>query len=129
MPHQVTHGATLQCTFGAAPATLMVTPESQVDVGGAPAATIMDHTPFKNITSFGMCSSLANPQVASATSAAFGTLTPQPCMPATNQPWTPESSVVTVRGKPGLNDMCTLLCQWAGLITVANAGQTILTTP
>ncbi|MFN3331664.1 MAG: DUF4280 domain-containing protein [Caldilinea sp.] len=129
MPQQVTHGATLRCSFGAAPATLVVTPESQVDVGGAPAATIMDHAPFKNITPFGMCSSLANPQVAAATSAAFGTLRPQPCVPATNQPWAPGSPVVTVRGKPALNDMCTLLCQWAGVITVINAGQTKLTTP
>ncbi len=108
---------------------LAVTPESQVDVGGAPVATIMDHLPFKNIAPFGMCSSLANPQVAAATSAALGTLTPQPCMPVTNQPWTPGSPVVTVRDKPSLNDICTLTCQWAGVITVVNAGQVKLTVP
>jgi len=129
MPQHVTHGATLRCSFGAAPATLAVTPESQVDIGGAPVATIMDHIPVKNIAPFGMCSSLANPQVAAATSAALGTLTPQPCMPVTNQPWTPGSSVVTVRDKPSVNDICTLMCQWAGVITVVNAGQTKLTVP
>lgn len=129
MPQQVTHGATLRCSFGSSPATLVVTPETQVAVSGAPAATITDHTPFKNVAPFGMCASLANPQVASATSAAWGTLTPQPCIPATGQPWTPGSPVVTVRGKPGLHAACTLLCQWAGVITVVNAGQTKLTAP
>ena len=64
--------AQLQCTFGAAPSQLAVPPTGAniMQAGGQVIATIMDFKPMVNIAPFGMCSSLANPQVASATSAA-----------------------------------------------------------
>ena len=68
--------ATLQCTFGAAPSVFSVLPKSRTLCGGMPAANIMDNTPMMNIMPFGVCSSLSNPTVASATSAALGVLTP-----------------------------------------------------
>src|SRR5579871_3724034 len=89
MPNQVIMGATLQCSFGMAPSSLVVLPDNKVMDEGVPAANIMDYKPMVNIMPFGMCTSLANPEVASATSAAMGVLTPMPCIPATETPWTP----------------------------------------
>ena len=76
-------GATLQCSFGVAPSTLVVLPVNRVLCEGPLAANIMDHVPLVNIMPFGMCTSPANPQVAAATAAALGVPTPMPCVPAT----------------------------------------------
>ena len=97
-------GAMCACSFGAAPSSLMITPENKVLGCNMPAATIMDNIPMKNIMPFGMCSSLANPTVASATAAALGVLTPMPCIPVTTAPWAPGSPTVFIGGKPALND-------------------------
>ena len=88
MGFAVCGGAVCACTFGMAPSTLVVTPEGKVTTS-MPIATIMDQVPMKNIMSFGMCTSMANPQVASATAAALGVLTPMPCVPVTTAPWAP----------------------------------------
>jgi uncharacterized Zn-binding protein involved in type VI secretion len=114
-------GATLQCSFGAAPATLIVV-DPTVTAEGPPAANIMDHAPIVNIPTFGMCMSLANPVVAAATTAALGVLTPMPCIPATSAPWVPGSPTVTIRGMPALTQTCQCMCTWAGVITIVNAG-------
>src|SRR5262245_26496846 len=95
----VASGAQLQCTFGVAPGTLNVLPVGRVNADGMPMANIMDHKPNVNIAPFGMCNSMANPQVASATSAAQGVLTPMPCVPMTQTPWTPGSPLVMVGGQ------------------------------
>jgi hypothetical protein len=113
----------MQCTFGVAPGALIVTPENKTLGGGPPAATIMDHVPMKNIPTFGMCSSLANPTVASATSAALGVLTPMPCIPATSSPWFPGAIKTLVGNKPALHDACKCMCNWAGMISITFAGQ------
>jgi hypothetical protein len=76
-----------------------------------------------NIKPFGMCTSLANPAVAAATSAALGVLTPMPCVPATGQPWTPAAPLTSIGGKPALATGCTTLCAWAGVIQVVSPGQ------
>lgn len=117
-------GAELACTFGAAPAVLVVVPEGPpVLVGGTPAANIMDHLPIANIPTFGMCDSLANPEVASATTAALGVLTPMPCVPVTSAPWAPGSPTVMIGGQPALvaSDLC--VCEWGGSISITNPGQ------
>ena len=69
---QVCASATLQCSFGAAPAVLNVLPVNRTLTSGLPAANIMDHIPIVNVTTFGLCMSLANPTVAAATAAALG---------------------------------------------------------
>jgi len=69
---QVCASATLQCSFGAAPAVLNVLPVNRTLTRGLPAANIMDHIPIVNVTTFGLCMSLANPTVAAATAAALG---------------------------------------------------------
>ncbi len=86
---QVCAGATLQCSFGAAPTVLNVLPQNRTLTSGMPAANIMDHIPLLNIPTFGLCQSPANPVVAAATAAALGVLTPMPRIPATASPWIP----------------------------------------
>ena len=67
MAKYVCMGATLKCTFGMAPSSLMVTVPLRPMIQNKPKATIMDFTPMVNILPFGMCQSLSNPMVASAT--------------------------------------------------------------
>src|SRR5215510_10535783 len=128
MPQQVCMGATLQCSFGAAPSTLVVLPSNQV-LTQTPAANIMDYAPLVNIMPFGMCSSLANPTVASATAAAMGALTPMPCVPATTAPWVVGAPTFLINNMPALNNMSTLMCMWGGVIQVSNPGQTYVVIP
>jgi hypothetical protein len=116
MPTQMTNGATMACSFGAAPSTLVVLPVNRVMAGGLPAATIMDHAPIVNIPPFGMCSSPSNPTVAAATAAALGVLTPMPCVPVTPAPWVPGVPTTVIGNMPALNDTCKLNCMWGGLI-------------
>ncbi|MBA3875125.1 MAG: DUF4280 domain-containing protein [Chloroflexota bacterium] len=123
MGQQVVMSAPTQCTFGATPSTLVVTPDNKVMVGGMPAATIMDNIPTKNVMPFGMCSSTTNPTVITATAAAQGVLTPMPCLPVTTAPWVPGSPTVLIAGKPALNNSCKLMCQWGGVISINMAGQ------
>lgn len=121
-------GATLQCSFGMAPGSLMVTPQNQV-VTSMPIANIMDNKPMANILPFGMCQSMANPTVASATAAALGVLTPMPCIPVTSAPWAPGSPTVLVGNMPALNNSSTLMCNWGGAIQIVNPGQTTIMIP
>ena len=121
-------GALCQCSFGTAPANLMVLPESNV-MTSQPIATIMDNRPMVNIMPFGMCTSMANPQVAAATAAALGVLTPQPCIPNIAAPWTPGSPTVLVANKPALNNSSKLMCIWAGVIQINQPGQQSIMVP
>lgn len=125
----VSTGALCTCSFGAAPSALVISPENRVMVGGVPVATIMDYVPMKNIMSFGMCSSIANPQVAAATAAALGALTPMPCMPVIPVPWTPGSPTVLAANKPALNQSCKAMCTWGGVIQITNPGNTSVLVP
>jgi hypothetical protein len=118
-------GATLQCNpFGLTPSTLIVTPQGTPKIAGATlAATIMDFVPITNIPPFGMCTSLANPTVAAATSAALGILTPMPCIPNPIGPWTPGATKCKIGPFPALTNTSTCNCAWGGIITITNPGQ------
>ena len=122
MAKQVTAGAMLKCSFGAAPSKLIVLPTNNTTVE-TPAANILDHKPTVNIPPFGMCSSLANPSVASATAAAFGVLTPMPCVPVTPSPWVPGSPDILIANQPALNDSSKCMCNWGGVIQISSPGQ------
>lgn len=124
MALHVCMGATLTCSFGMAPSQLVVLPTNKTMTGNMPAANIMDHVPMTNIMPFGMCTSLANPTVASATAAAMGVLTPMPCIPATASPWIPGAPTVLLGNQPSLDNNCKLMCNWAGVISVTSPGQT-----
>ena len=121
----VNSGAQIMCTFGTAPSTLMATNAPLVLSDGKPTATITDAAPIANIAPFGMCTSLANPQVAAATAAALGVLTPQPCIPATSA-WIPAGSMVLAQGKPCLTQDCKCMCMYAGQISIVNPGQMLV---
>ena len=123
MPIQVVNGATLMCPFGVAPSTFVVTPENRVLSGNQPAANIMDFVPMKNIMPFGMCITPSNPQVAAATTAALGVLTPMPCMPVTTSPWFSGAPNVLIGNMPALDNTHKCMCMWGGIITVAFPGQ------
>jgi hypothetical protein len=129
MGQLVVNGAQMQCSFGVAPSALIVMPANLVNASKAPAATIMDNIPMSNIMPFGMCSSVANPQVAAATSAAAGVLTPQPCIPVIPAPWAPGSPTVLIGKKPALNNSSKCMCTWAGMISIVTPGQFTVNVP
>lgn len=120
MPQQVSMGATLQCSFGAATSALVVLPVNRVMGDGPPAANIMDHEPMVNILPFAMCSSPANPEVAAATAAALGVLTPQPCVPATLTPWIAGAPTVLLGNQPSLDSVSKCVCNWGGVVTIVD---------
>jgi hypothetical protein len=113
--------ATATCSFGQAPSTLNVLPATQVLVEGNPVATIADCAAIVNLPPFGMCTTVTNPAVASATSAAQGVLTPQPCTPLPT-PWVPGVPLVTAGGQPVVNGTCQTTCAYGGVITIAAPG-------
>lgn len=125
MPKMVVNGAQLKCNQGTSPAALTVLPANGTSGDDKPAATVMDFIPMTNIAPFGMCQTQANPQVASATSAAQGVLTPQPCIPVTTSPWSPGSSVATINGQKALTADSKCNCTWTGSIEVTDPGTTV----
>jgi hypothetical protein len=129
MAQQVCNGATLSCSMGLVPSTLVVLPINRVMSENQPAANIMDSKPIVNVMPFGMCISPANPAVAAATAAALGVLTPMPCIPTTPGPWAPGAPTVLIGGPPGLDNQCTLMCMWAGVIQVVTPGEFTVLVP
>ncbi len=122
MAQQTCMGATMKCSFGMAPSTLMPTPKT-VMTSNMVAANILDNKPIINILPFGMCQSPANPTVAAATAAALGVLTPMPCVPNTPAPWVPGAPTVMLCNAPALNNSSKLMCIWGGVIEFVNPGQ------
>ncbi|QHJ00972.1 DUF4280 domain-containing protein [Xylophilus rhododendri] len=122
MPIQVVTTAQLMCTFGLAPSVFNATPR-MVNSTNLVAGTVMDNVFPTNIPPFGMCNSLANPAVASATSAALGVLTPMPCAAVFPGPWVPGAVTVTIKSIPALDNNCKLTCAYGGMVSIAVPGQ------
>lgn len=127
MGNPAVNTAMCQCTFGTLPAPLTVTSQTTVLGSNMPAATIMD-IPKPPMT-FGMCSSPANPAVASATAAALGVLTPMPCVPACAAPWAPGSPTVLICNNPALNNSSKCMCNWGGVISVTTTQAVTINIP
>ncbi|WP_300813281.1 DUF4280 domain-containing protein [uncultured Bacteroides sp.] len=123
MAKYVCMGATLKCTFGQTPSTLSVIVPLRPMIQNKPKATIMDYVPMVNVMPFGMCTSLSNPTVASATSAAMGVLTPMPCVPVIVAPWAPGGKQM-ITNMPALLDNCKLMCAYGGNISINMPGHT-----
>lgn len=113
--------AMTMCSFGVAPCPMQVLPTPMVIIEGRPAATI-SCCEIINLPSFGMCNSLANPEVAAATAAALGVLTPMPCVPVLT-PWIPASQTL-IGGEPALVASSTCNCAYGGVITLTFPGST-----
>lgn len=119
----------MQCSFGAAPSSLVVLPKNRVMTQQVPDANIMDHVPLVNIMPFGVCMSLANPTVAAATAAALGVLTPMPCIPNTPAPWITGAPTVLLGNFPTLDNVSKLMCVWGGVIQFTMAGELTVDVP
>ena len=123
MAQFVTTGATCVCSFGTAPGSFTATNALKVMIEGKTAGVLTDAAGGVNISPFAMCTSLANPAVASATAAALGVLTPQPCMPQSTGSWIPSGAKVMINGKPCLTMDCKMVCAWGGNISFTTPGQ------
>ena len=95
MPNHGGKGATRTCSFGLAPSQRAVLPVNRMMARSG----------------------------AEATSAAFGVLTPQPCIPFTAAPWVPGAATVLLGNQPSLDNVSTLNYVWGGIIQVAASGQ------
>lgn len=120
MAKPVVAGGVITCTNGMAPG--QVAGVSAIMIGGKPALTIQDTAPLVNVCPCGMCNSLANPTVASATAAALGVLTPMPCIPSPLGVWICTGTPL-IGGKPGLSSDATLICAYGGTIAIRDPGQ------
>lgn len=116
-------GASLKCSQGVAPSSLVVV-RPMILVTKKPAANVMDFKPIANVPPFGMCNSKSNPQVIAATAAAQGVHTPMPCLPVITGPWSPGAGNVKIEKMKALDDGSTAKCSWNGSITIESAGQT-----
>jgi hypothetical protein len=112
-----------------APSSLVVLSTNETYTDQVPDANIMDHAPMVNIMPFGMCTSLANPTVATATAAAMGALTPMPCLPDTPAPWIAGAPTVLLGNAPSLDNVSKLMCAWGGVIQIASPGEVTVTVP
>ena len=125
MGNFVTQGAVLQCSFGMAPCTLAVIVPTRPKCMNMLMAVTTDFT-VANIATFGMCQSIANPAVSSATSAAMGVLTPMPCVPVITAPWSPGGQV-KVMNMPALINNAKCMCTWGGNISITNPSGSMTT--
>lgn len=125
MANPVVMSSLCTCSFGTIPCVLPVSSQQTVQTVNMLQATIMDN----KLPTFGLCSSLANPTVASATAAAMGALTPMPCIPLTPAPWVPGAPTVMVCGKPLLNNSSKLMCSYGGVIQVTMTPAMTVQTP
>lgn len=123
----LTTGTTLSCAFGTLTSNFIATSNPMVMADNMPVGTIDDGQAVVNIPPFGLCTTLSNPQVASATAAALGVLTPQPCIPQTKA-WIPSGMTVLSGGKPCLTQECQCMCLYGGTITAVNPAQKKVTT-
>ncbi|MBP6951102.1 MAG: DUF4280 domain-containing protein [Alphaproteobacteria bacterium] len=119
----------IKCSFGLAPTPLVVLPDRTVIAEEMLMGNIEDKHPLANIETFGMCSSLTNPKVDAATTAAAGVLTPMPCIPNVIAPWVSEALDVTVQGLPAIDETAIVMCLWAGVIHIKKAGNSTVMVP
>ena len=119
MATAVCMGAMMKCSFGTAPASLIVI-RPTILAGTMPMANIMDNKPVANVPPFGMCNSVANPATKRPPPVLF---TPAPCMPVIAAPWAPGVPTKLVDNMPALDQNCKCMCNWGGVIEIVSPGQ------
>ena len=115
-------GAILSCPMGFIPAVMNIIPKL-ISGSFRPLASITDCISYLNVSMFGPCKSLLNPVTAAQTAAAFGVLTPGPCMPVPAGVWLPTKPNVTTLTGPVLTNNSMLICAFAGIIKINMSGQ------
>ncbi len=110
-------GAIAQCPMGVAPTPLAFLPGTLLETAG-PIGQIPDCIPFLNIVPFGVCKSLANPITAALTAAAFGVLTPGPCIPTPAGTWLPVKPNVLGAKGPVITSDSMIICAYGGCIKI-----------
>jgi hypothetical protein len=90
---------------------------------GGPMGSIADCVPFMNIMPYGVCNSILNPVTAALTAAAFGALTPGPCIPTPAGAWIPMKPTVMTKCGPILNSDSMLICAYGGVIKIMMPAQ------
>jgi len=113
----VCSGSLMMCTMGAATSSLNV---RMPDPAGKLTANILDYLPMQNIPPFGMCRSMVNPSVASATAAARGALQMMPCIPVVPAAWVPGDPMTLVRNAPAVSAGSKLTCVYGGVISIVS---------
>ncbi len=117
----VVTGGKAMCTMGMG--IFNITAVGNVMIENKPVLTTKDNVPFFNVAPMGvMCISLANPMVASATAAALGVLTPQPCVPQFVGPWITGTISCRVKGMGIVDNTCSLMCAYGGKISITFPG-------
>ncbi|NLL06008.1 MAG: DUF4280 domain-containing protein [Clostridiaceae bacterium] len=123
MDSYVVEGATLKCSFGSRTSKLKIPMKHEVYINDKTQGNMMDYAPMVNVSPFGMCSSLANPTVASATAANQGVLRKMPCIPSIASPWMSCKMDVLIDKFPAVLSSSKLMCMWCGVIKVEDDGQ------
>ncbi len=123
MDSYVVEGAKLKCSFGSSSSKLKISVKHDALINDKTQGNMMDHTSMTNICSFGLCSSVANPDVAKATAACNGVLQKMPCKPNTRSPWLFCKTDVLVDNLPAILKSSKLICMWCGVIEVEDDGQ------
>ena len=104
----VVTGATLHCTLGAAPSTLVMPVSHGVFLNGKPQCNVDDIKPI-NILSFGTCN-ISNP--------------PPTCIPMVKKPWVNAfDTTLLIDDEKALTDSAHAFCALGGIISIETSGQ------
>lgn len=109
------HGDICRCSFGTETSAFQLS-STKHDSITEQNANLLDNKPMVNILAFGMCTSLVNPEVASATAHDLGVPVFKPCIPNTIAPWSPGLPTMLVNNYPAIDKNSKLMCAWGGVI-------------
>lgn len=124
MGQPVVTGGKAMCSMGPG-GMFNISAMGNVMIENKPILTTKDTVPFMNVSPAGvMCQSMANPMVASATAAAMGVLTPQPCVPNFVGMWLPGTINCKCKFMGLVDSSCSLMCAYAGKLSITFAGAT-----
>ncbi len=129
MPMQVCMGASMMCTFGMAPSSLVVLPTNKVFTDMVPDANIMDHIPMTNIMPFGMCMSPSNPRSPPRLPRRWACSLPCPAFRQRPRRGLRARRTVLLGNMPTLDNVSELMCMWGGVITFVTPGEMTVMVP